>query len=162
MKLGWVDRQVSDWDSPFYPLLSMKQTFWFLQLNTSFAFFWWENSIFLLSPSSSDPTATLLCFYCWHLSMTFKCLLFSPSVGDADPNTWLRSDEGMVPGDPREAARPQHHGFGKQQYSGHARRVLPRMQDRTVETAADHTTGFELCFQKFLNLKLPFLKRPFI
>lgn len=68
----------------------------------------------------------------------------------------------MVPGDPREAAGPQHHGLSKQQYSGHARRVLPRMQDRTVETAAGHTTGFELCFQKFLNLKLPFLKRPFI
>jgi hypothetical protein len=68
----------------------------------------------------------------------------------------------MVPGDPREAARPQHHGFSKQQHSGYARRILPCMQDRTVKTTASHPTGFELCFQKFLNLKLPFLKHQFI
>ena len=33
------------------------------------------------------------------------------------------------------------------------------MQDRTVTTKVSRTTGFELCFQKFFDLKPPFLKK---
>lgn len=53
-------------------------------------------------------------------------------AGDFNPNPWLRSDEGMVPGDPWETAGSQHHGFGKQQHCCYARWVFSCMQDWTV------------------------------
>lgn len=94
-----------------------------------------------------------------HFWFCSSAAVFSLPAGDPDPDSWLRSDEGMVPGDPWETAGPQHHGFSKQQHSGYARWILPCMQDWTVTTKVSRTTGFELCFQKFFDLKPPFLKK---
>lgn len=48
-------------------------------------------------------------------------------LGHTDSNPWYRSYEGVVPGNPWEAARLKHHGFGKQQHCGHARWIFPCM-----------------------------------
>lgn len=59
------------------------------------------------------------------------CFLVSPS-GDSDSNPRHRSDPGLVPADPWEAAGPEHHGSGLQQHRSHAGRVLPCLQDRVL------------------------------
>lgn len=65
------------------------------------------------------------------LSATSFCFLMSLS-GDSDPDSRHGGNPGLVSADPREAAGPEHHGSGLQQYRSHAGRVLPCLQDRVL------------------------------
>lgn len=47
------------------------------------------------------------------------------ALGDIDPYPWHRSDEGVVPTDPWEAAGAEYHGAGQQQHSCDAGWVIP-------------------------------------
>lgn len=89
--------------------------------------------------------------------------IFCLPAGNPDPYSWLRSDEGMVPRDPRETTGPQHHGLSKQQHSGYARWIFPCMQDWTVKNQDQLHHRIWTLFPEILQFETPpFLKSQFI
>ncbi len=55
-------------------------------------------------------------------------------VGNIDTYSWHRSDPRMVSADPWEATGAEHHGPGQQQHSCDARRDIPSLQNRVLNS----------------------------